>query len=220
MWKTSQKKGEAMLSKAKCYKNVILHSRHSLLDNISTASAMWRNIAIPGILNATDAIPISNTVIEELEIVQNQIGKALLGVPQCTANTVVQVELGWKPLRLLLELNKLRFFQRVYCEDFKGSELLKTCMMGCLSALGNQYRSNLLDILGNHARFPEELMSILRKQLVQVYEMKVFSPNPGDGHVEATSYSKEMVDSTETCRKQQMVTDISQIQINERGTRK
>ena len=165
-----------MLSKAKCYKNVILHSRHSLLDNISTASAMWRNIAIPGILNATDAIPISNSVIEELEIVQNQIGKALLGVPQCTANTVVQVELGWKPLRLLLELNKLRFSQRVYCEDFKGSELLKTCMMGCLSALGNQYRSNLLSyILGNHARFPEELMSILRKQLVQVYEMKVLA---------------------------------------------
>ena len=89
---------------------------------------MWRNITIPGILYATDAIPISNTVIEELEIVQNQIGKALLGVPQSTANTVVQAELGWKPIRLLIELNKLRFFQRVYSEDFKGSELLKTCM--------------------------------------------------------------------------------------------
>jgi len=66
MWKTSQKKGEAMLSKAKCYKNVILFLRHSLLDNVSAASAMWRNSAIPGILYATDAIPISNTVIEEL----------------------------------------------------------------------------------------------------------------------------------------------------------
>ena len=81
MWKTSQKKGEALLSKAKCDKNVILRSRHNLLDNVSAASAMWRNIAIPGILYATDAIPISNTVIEELEIVQNQIGKAKLGVP-------------------------------------------------------------------------------------------------------------------------------------------
>ena len=124
MWKTSQKKGESMLSRAKCYKNVILRSRHSLLDNVSAASAMWKNIAIPGILYATDAIPISNIVIEELEVVQNQIGKALLGVPQSSANTVVQVELGWKPLRLLLELSKLRFFQRVYCEDLKGSEIL------------------------------------------------------------------------------------------------
>ena len=90
MWKTSQKKGESMLSRAKCYKNVILRSRHSLLDNVSAASAMWKNIAIPGILYATDAIPISNIVIEELEVVQNQIGKALLGVPQSSANTVVQ----------------------------------------------------------------------------------------------------------------------------------
>ena len=121
------KKGEAMLSKARCYNNVILRSRHSLLDNVSAASAMWRNIAIPGILYATDAIPIS-IPIEELEIVQNQIGKALLGVPQSTANTVVQAELGWKLIRLLIELNKLCFFQRVYSEDFKGSELLKTCM--------------------------------------------------------------------------------------------
>ena len=175
MWKTSQKKGESMLSRAKCYKNVILRSRHSLLDNVSAASAMWKNIAIPGILYATDAIPISSTVIEELEVVQNQIGKALLGVPQSTANTVVQVELGWKPLRLLLELSKLRFFQRVYCEDLKGSEILKTCMQWCLSVPGNQYRKNLFDILGHHAGSPEELKSISRKQLVQVYESRALS---------------------------------------------
>ena len=78
LWKTSQKKGEAMLSKAKCCKNVILRSRHTLLDNVSAASAMWRNITIPRILFATDAVSISN--IEELEIVQSQVGKALLGV--------------------------------------------------------------------------------------------------------------------------------------------
>ena len=91
---------------------------------------MWKNIAIPGILYATDAIPISNIVIEELEIVQNQIGKALLGVPQSTANTVVQVELGWKPLRLLLEINNLRFFQRVYAKILKGVKFLKHACCG------------------------------------------------------------------------------------------
>ena len=69
LWKT----GEAMLSKAKCCKNVILRSRHTLLDNVSAASAMWRNIAIPSILYATDAVSISNMFIEKLEIVQNQV---------------------------------------------------------------------------------------------------------------------------------------------------
>ena len=48
-------------------------------------------------------------MISELEVIQNKIGKSLRGVPQSSANTVVQVELGWKPIRLLIELNKLRF---------------------------------------------------------------------------------------------------------------
>ena len=84
-WRTSHRKGQDMVNKAKT---------HHLLDNISSASAVWQNIAIPGILYATDAIPISKSVVDELEVLQNQVGKALLGVPQSTANTVVQVELG------------------------------------------------------------------------------------------------------------------------------
>ena len=39
----------------------------------------------------------SSAVIQEIEIIQNQVGKALLRVPQSTANIVVLVELGWKP---------------------------------------------------------------------------------------------------------------------------
>jgi len=52
---------------------------------------------------AADAVPIPETSITELEIIQNQIGKSLLAVPQSSANTVIQVELGWKPIRLLIE---------------------------------------------------------------------------------------------------------------------
>ena len=103
-WRTSHRKGQDIVDKAKMYKNVILQASHQLLDNIIAASAIWQNITIPGILYATDAIPLSNAVIDELEIIQNQAGKALLGVPQSTANVVVQVELGWKPVKLLIEL--------------------------------------------------------------------------------------------------------------------
>ena len=107
--RTSYRKGQDMISKAKMYNNVILRTSHHLLDNISSASAVWQNISIPGILYATDAIPISKLVVDELEVLQNQVGKTLLVVPQSTANTVVQVELGWKPIKLLIGLSKLRF---------------------------------------------------------------------------------------------------------------
>ena len=72
-------------------------------------SALWQNIVILCIMYATDAVLISETTISELEVIQNKIGKSLLSIPQSSANTVVQMELGWKPIRLLIELNKLRF---------------------------------------------------------------------------------------------------------------
>ena len=49
-WRTSQRKGQDMVDKARMYKNVNLLASHQLLDNIISASAIWQNIAIPGIL--------------------------------------------------------------------------------------------------------------------------------------------------------------------------
>ena len=111
-WRTSQKKGKEMVERARTYKNVILHTRSQQLDNTVAMSALWQNIAIPSIMYAADAVPIPESTISELEVIQNKIGKSLLGVTQSSANTVVQVELGWMPIRLLIELNKLCFLLR------------------------------------------------------------------------------------------------------------
>ena len=62
-------------------------------------------------------------------MIQNQIGKAILGIPQSSANAVVQVELGWKPIRLLIERSNLKFYQRVNNTEFKGSELVSACIL-------------------------------------------------------------------------------------------
>ena len=123
-------------------------------------------------LQSTDAIPISKAVVDELEIIQNQAGKALLGVPQSTANVVVQVELGWKPVKLLVELNKLRFLQRVMSESFQGSQLLRSCMEWNLKAENSFYTNNLMSILSHHGSNPQELLGVSKKQLHQVYELR------------------------------------------------
>ena len=170
-WRTAQRKGQDMISRAIKYKNVILRTHYSLVDSISSSSAIWQNIAIPGILYGTDAIPVSSAVIQEIEIIQNQVGKALLRVPQSTANVVVQVELGWKPFKLLVEKCKLHFFQRVNGQDFKGSSLLKACMQWCMLHPNNAYISNTMDILGHLGNSPRELMNISTKQLHQEYEL-------------------------------------------------
>lgn len=65
--------------------------------------------------------------------------------------------------------------QRANSKDFKGSELLKSCMKWSLSSPISLYKTNLLNILGHHGGSAEELMSATRKQLNQVYELKVLT---------------------------------------------
>ena len=113
----------------------------------------------------------SSAVIQEIEIIQNQVGKALLRVPQSTANIVVLVELGWKPFKLLVEKCKLHFFQRVNSQDLKGSSLLKSCMQWSMLHPNNLYITNTMDIFGHLGNSPMELMNISTKQLHQGYEL-------------------------------------------------
>ena len=85
---------------------------------------------------------------------------------------MVQVELGWKPVKLLVELNKLRFLQRVMSESFQGSQLLRSCMEWNLKAENSFYTNNLMSILSHHGSNPQELLGVSKKQLHQVYELR------------------------------------------------
>ena len=138
-------------------------------------AALWQNVAIPGIMYAVDAVPIPEASITELEVIQNQIGKSLLGIPQSSANTVIQVELGWKPDRLLIELNKLRFFHRVSNPDFAGSSLVKSCFEWNLRNPHTLYYSNLMSGLNKYAATPLILKEVTSKQLHQFHEQKVIT---------------------------------------------
>ena len=151
-----------MISRALKYKNVILRTHYSLVDNISSSSAIWQNIAIPGILCGMDAIPVSSAVIQEIEIIQNQVGKALIRAPLSKENVVVQVELGITGGIM----QATHFFQRLNSQDFKGSSLLKSCMLH----QNNLYITNTMDILGHLGNSPMEQMEISTKQLHQGYE--------------------------------------------------
>ena len=74
-----------MIERARIYKNVILQTKSHKLDNTVAMSALWQNVAIPGIMYSADAVPVPETSITELEFIQNQVGKSLCGVPQSSA---------------------------------------------------------------------------------------------------------------------------------------
>ena len=85
------------------YKNVILSTGNFLPDKVKSLSTIWRSKALPGLLYAADVIPVSEDIIHGLETIQQQVGKSILGIPQSSANPIVNLELGWQPIQFLLE---------------------------------------------------------------------------------------------------------------------
>ena len=98
------------------------------VDRIAACSTIWINVALPSILYGTEVIPVSGSTISELESNQNSLGKAILGLPVLSANPIINIELGWKPIGLFIAKSKLGYFKRVSDPFFKGSPLVKSCM--------------------------------------------------------------------------------------------
>ena len=117
-----------MVKRAQIYKNVILSGRRFLTDKVRSLSTVWCSLAVPGFLYAVDVVPVPVDVVSALDSIQNQVGKAVLAVPQSTASPVVPIELGWKPIQLVIDHSILRFFLRATNPNFKGSALVRLCM--------------------------------------------------------------------------------------------
>ena len=78
----------------------------------------------------TDVVPISTDCIQELDVIQNKLGKALLGLSLSTGNPVIAVELGWKPSQLRVSQAKLSYFRKVGDLGFIGSPLVGVACTG------------------------------------------------------------------------------------------
>ena len=171
--RTSSAKGLTMVSRANSYKDVILRTNKNEVDKISSSSALWCNVALPAILYGIDVVPITESVIQQLEVIQTKLGKSILAVPYSSANAIVYIELGWKPIRLQIEVAKLRFLRRVEDQDFKGSHLVKTCMDWNKKNTESLYWRNLEDILGKHTDEENEIGAITVKQLYVFHQLEI-----------------------------------------------
>ena len=126
-----------MVKHAQLYKNVILSGQRFLTDKVRSLST-----------------------VSALESLQNQVGKAVRAVPQSTASPVVPIELGWKPIQLVIDHSILRFFLRVTNPEFKGSALVRLCMDWNICHGATRYISNLSSMLASYGLTIANLPSI------------------------------------------------------------
>ena len=116
------------IAKAELFKRNILRLRRLIPDRISVYVAIWQNIALPSILYGLEALPFSADLEAQLEKVQISLGKGILGLRASTAGPVVYMELGFKPISLLLSERKVRFVYPITRASYKGSPLVQLVM--------------------------------------------------------------------------------------------
>ena len=171
--KTAPAKGETMISRAGLYKDVILRSTKDGIDRILASSTMWNNVALPSILYGVEAVPVSEHIIQQLELVQTKLGKAVLRIPYSSANTIVYSELGWKPIRMQVSVAKLRFLKRVDDPEFKGSNLVKICMLWNKESGRSLYIKNLEVLLEKYRGEDQKLGDITIKQIHLSHQLEI-----------------------------------------------
>ena len=147
------------------YKNVIMGATRSEVDQVKVCSSLWCNVALPGLLYAADVVPFPGSVIRDINLIQTQLGKAILKLPKSTANPVVHVELGWQPIQLLIAAAKLRFLKRVSSPSF----LVASCMTWNKENQGTLYMKNLEEVLSPYLNRPEDDVASLTVQDLRLH---------------------------------------------------
>ena len=128
---TCRKKQQKCIKTAHKYKFACLHIGRRGPDIVDATLATWMNIAMPSILFGCESVLFTESTILEIEKVQSQLSKRLLGLPTSTANICAQTELGIIPFRLALYKAQLGFYFRVL--DLPDSRWVKKAMLEHLS---------------------------------------------------------------------------------------
>ena len=159
-----------MISKANMYKDVTTRDG---INRTMALSTLWINVALPAILYGVEAVSVSEHLIQQLDLIQTKLGKSVLRISYSSAYTIIYTELEWKPIRLQIAAAKLRFFKRVEDPEFKGSQLVKTCMEWNKGNGRSLYITINHDLLAKYREADQELRDITMKQVHLIHQLEV-----------------------------------------------
>ena len=127
IYRTIMNKRRKCIRVANKYKFACLHLGTIGADVVDATMATWCNIALPSILFGCEGIIFNETTISDLESIQSDIAKSLLGLPSNTVNVCAQTELGMLPNSLILYKKQLNFYFRVL--ELPTSRWVKKALM-------------------------------------------------------------------------------------------
>jgi hypothetical protein len=113
MFKTGKVKQEQAVTTARRYKGACLKMSREGPDSVLLARTCCQSIGVPSVLWGADFIPFTEEKIEEIDRLQSQLAKSLLGLPIGASNVCAQETMGWKTIRHLLVEKQLKFYYRL-----------------------------------------------------------------------------------------------------------
>ena len=111
--RTARAMQDRAITIARKYKACCLRVAREGPDIAEVAMALWLNIAMPSLKFGCEAIPMSETAMNEVTRQQVGMSKAVLGLPQCAPNISGDVLLGTKPFRDDVFGMQLKFYVRL-----------------------------------------------------------------------------------------------------------
>ena len=165
---TINQRQKTMISKAKKYKGMILRQKCMLPDTIEVYLALWNNVALPSILYGVEALPVHMSTIRELDKVQNELGKAILGVSNSTLNAAVNLELGVKSILHRVITLKLLFINKCMSEQTKckySRELMEFTLTN-----NTHYMQNMNELLSLIHSSVDDIRNLTPKQVDSYFE--------------------------------------------------
>ena len=97
-------------------------------DRTDVILASWKNVALPAILYGIETVIVSADTLRELEVCQNTIGRFALQVRGSTATELINIDLGLKPVKMVIYERKLSYYYKIVDKNYKGSDYVKICM--------------------------------------------------------------------------------------------
>ena len=85
--------GPGLVSVAQNYTNVIFGLSRNGLDQAVAAYTLWKRCAVPAILYATEAIVLSNRVLEKLDRIQHIVARYIL-IPKSSVKVARALDVG------------------------------------------------------------------------------------------------------------------------------
>ena len=87
----------------------IMNLTRAGLDRALIAKRLWESCAIPSILYCAEVLVISKKTVEELDRVQNMVGRFILQVPSSTSRTLAWMDAGLVPMLDRIETKQANY---------------------------------------------------------------------------------------------------------------